>query len=343
MKRVILAVLALAFLTGCWPLDPATIPPPKTGESTAVFGAATSEKFYNDGVGAFRTDCDYSHTNADDPLVHPDMPGESHWHNWAGNTDGDAYMTNPAAEGNSTCYGGIINRTAYWWPAMVNLHSGSPQNGFAMVPLIDADYSDALQVYYKSGYDGVTAAEVTPWPIGLRMVAGNPNSTGAQHMIRWDCLHSAHAQDAVDLDGEGGQPPLYNLDFLPQNCPAGKIIQMRVKFGQCGNGSATAPDHRSHRAYPLGWGIGGCPTSHPDPETEIIEHIRWQVGSSGAAGYVLVTDQYGAPPGSSGHADWWDGWNRQVFDEMILPNCINPGLDCRNNLLGTGWELFRNS
>ena len=74
------------------------------------------------GEGANRFLCAYAYMAFDDPIVYPRKPGVSHLHQFFGNTNVSAFTTTDsiATTGNSTCSGGIANRTGYWTPAMID-------------------------------------------------------------------------------------------------------------------------------------------------------------------------------------------------------------------------------
>lgn len=82
----------------------------------------------DDTVGAFRTECKFSHFAYDDPLVYPSMPGMSHLHMFFGNDSVDAFSDTTALAdfGGSTCDGGILNRSAYWVPALLDTKQRKP-------------------------------------------------------------------------------------------------------------------------------------------------------------------------------------------------------------------------
>lgn len=72
--------------------------------------------------GTFRIKCDFSHYNYDDPIVHPNVEGAAHLHQYYGNTQVDFQTTTAAdlqASQTSTCSGGPLNKTAYWIPTVV--------------------------------------------------------------------------------------------------------------------------------------------------------------------------------------------------------------------------------
>lgn len=350
-------------------LNPATVPAAVVGAD----GPRTRRETeygprYLDGVGALRTECLLSHTSKNDPIVYPGEKDAAHWHIFFGNTAADENMTDPMTEGNSTCEGGTLNRTAYWAPALIDTSSYNPTTRmFDMVPVMSLDQrsptgivqgfwgGNPLQVYYKSGYDGPQSADIEPFPPGLRMIAGaDPNNvTGPPNRhVRFDCLIWGDATSAYN--------GISDRDSIPTDCPPGYFIQAKVMFPQCGarNQDGTpvldSENHRSHMAYGLGWPpkTPGCPPEHPIPYAEIIEHFRWQVHANGAAGLRFSSDMYdmSLPGGWSFHADWWMGWDEPTF-QAIVDNCYHGtiggslvGLDCQMNLFAPhpsgGWRAL---
>jgi hypothetical protein len=86
-------------------IDNALIPGPTTESFSSHRVRATSEMTIDSDIGAFRTVCDYSHMNYDDPIVYPGQPGRAHLHTYFGNTLVNAFSTvnSVATTGNSTC------------------------------------------------------------------------------------------------------------------------------------------------------------------------------------------------------------------------------------------------
>lgn len=263
------------------------------------------------GIGAFRTVCAFSHMAFDDPIVYPGQPGASHLHAFFGNTGTNAYSTanSLANTGNSTCLGGIANRSAYWVPALINVANGKP-----VVP-------DDPIWYYKTGYGGVLPAEVQAMPAGLRMIAGNMNATGPQDMVYWDCFETGSARGAS----------------IP-NCNLGEHVVMSVRFPQCWDGThLDSADHKSHMAYPTG---NGCPATHPHAIPEITLNVKYLVREQEEpTHWRLSSDKLKLPAGYSAHADWFDGWNNDVRNAWIK-NCDQAAKDCHAHLLGDGRMLY---
>jgi Domain of unknown function (DUF1996) len=265
-----------------------------------------------DGVGAFRIICMYSHMNFDDPIVYPGQVGRSHLHTFFGNTRTNAASNVDSIEltGNSTCFGGTANRSAYWIPSLIDTRDGTPLPPFHAI------------FYYKSGYRGVDAKDIITMPRGLRMLAGNPSATTlsqATEFGRWSC------------NGVTSKS-------IPTNCPVGSELEFQLDFPQCWNGvDLDSPDHRSHMAYATP-GVG-CPSSHPKPIPVISFNIFWDVTETNATTHWrLSSDMYtNAPGGYSMHGDWFNGWNRDIEDQWIK-HCVQPPGNC-SNVLGNGNTL----
>ncbi len=366
-------------------LNQATIPAAVSGFSTArttsVSYAPNPVCFNNEQSGcndnaAFRTECSLSHTSKDDPIVYPGQAGAAHWHQFFGNTAANAHLTDARTQGNSTCNGGILNRTAYWAPALINTNSYNAQTrtfDLAQV-MTDTDPQNpgaggrggtAMQAYYKLGYYGARIENIEWFPAGLRMIAGgNPNvaPTGPIRVsapfdpqfrpVYFDCISWGHAQSTWGTRGVD-----WDTDRIPANCPAGYYIQATIVFPQCGavdgqgNPVLDSPDHRSHMSYPSGWPDRGCPSSHPRTYPQLTEHFRWRVPAGGAAGLKFSADMFAnAQPGWTFHADWWNGWDTNTA-QTLINNCFRNGpyghgFDCSMNLLGTrhpsgGWTALQ--
>jgi hypothetical protein len=288
-------------------LAASALPQGDPGASTRQVVSTNEQPAQGDGVGAFRTVCQFSHMNYDDPIVYPLQPGKAHLHTYFGNTAANAnsnFLTMHTT-GNSTCRGGTVNRTGYWVPALIDA---------ARRP-IAPDYMD---VYYKSGYNGIRPSAVQLFPYGLRMVAGDMHSTSPQRFAYWGCRDH--------YIGHVGSIP---------DCPVVDALAMIIEFPQCWDGkNRDSSDHHSHMAYPQG---GACPATHPVPLPAITFNIYYNVSNAARAGMRLSSDMYNAslPGGYSIHGDWFDGWDRAIA-QTFVEKCIQPGLDCHSHLLGDG-------
>ncbi|MEL6922201.1 MAG: DUF1996 domain-containing protein [Pseudomonadota bacterium] len=285
----------------------------------------------DDGSGAFRTHCLESHASNDDPLVFPGAPGKSHHHIFFGNTGTDAATTVKSLmeAGEATCDGGVLNRSAYWVPALYDAHGERIK------------YDEPL-FYYKSGYH-VPASSIKAPPEGLTMIAGHAHAVSPQgtHVVRFRC--SSWRSDRVWF--EPGDP-LDHVDYLP-DCPTDDLLEMRVVFPQCWDGvNLSSPDNRRHMAYPIeatppNTGTGRCPPSHPVALPEITYHfevyVTRETGPSSAWRFSSDRPEV-SRPGVSFHGDWMNGWKPQIMN-LIVENCIRPARECGVGLLGNGKRL----
>ena len=263
----------------------------------------------NDSTGQFRIVCNFSHMNNDDPIIYPNQQGASHNHTYFGNTSTN-YKTNPATlstTGNSTCLGGIMNRSAYWVPSMIDTATNTP-----ITP-------NRLLVYYKTSRPNLV---VTP-PKGLRMIAGDSKSTVPQgDIVMFTCNEDYNSRK--------------------QNIPAcsqGQVMDQQLSFPNCWDGkNLDSPDHKSHMAYAF---RGTCPATHPVMIPDITFNARYIVNSpAGTAKWKLASDNYsGGPGGNSFHGDWMNGWD-EVFSKIFTDNCLKKGVDCGAVLLGDGRMFF---
>jgi hypothetical protein len=293
---------------------PAVYPPGSVG-TNQLRVRPTTELAPASDIGAFRVTCDYSHMNKDDAIVYPGQPGRAHLHTYFGNTGANAFSTHESlrATGNSTCRGGIANRSAYWIPSLLGA------GGVPMAP------TEAI-FYYKSGYGipGVSP-RIQKLPAGLRMIAGDmmamaPQTDGHAH---WGCTNRyiGHHPQIVD-------------------CDVGDLLQLTVEFPQCWNGrDLDSADHKSHMSYPRN---GACPSTHPVPLPDISLNVRWRRTSTlDVRTLRLSSDHYAtsAPGGYSAHGDWFEAWEPEIRDAFV-EHCINPARDCHAHLLGDGREIY---
>ena len=250
----------------------------------------------------------------------PGQPGASHLHLFFGNTTTDAYSTYASlrANGNGSCQGGPLNRSAYWAPAVLT------PAGQAVMP-------DFISVYYKgNGPTAANIATIRPMPAGLKMVAGasmtDPTAVAAFY---WACENGT---------GQGSTIP---------SCPSGMRVGAVVDFPSCWDGvNLDSADHRSHMAYLTYAGGGGahCPADHPVMLPQYTVGI-WYMQSGDSATWKLSSDMAGMPGmagnGSSMHADWFGAWDPTV-QATWTRECINALRNCIAGQLGDGTTLAGN-
>jgi hypothetical protein len=257
--------------------------------------------------------------------------------------------------GDSSCQGGVLNRSAYWVPALLaplyNDITGERetddqgQPAWQVVPAVVGNDEEAHEIfYYSAGSDDLTA--IQPVPPGLRMIAGTaatqPGQSQDTSVVRWHC-QSWESDDAEN--------PVFSAT-IPE-CEAPDRVRMDIFFPSCWNGTdLDSEDHKSHMAYPVN--DGGpegtrCPDSHPVPIVRPSYHYAFGVKpevydpeTRSSRGWRLASDMYAVSPDTPGglslHADWFNGWHPQVM-KLILEGCIQGELDCHDGNLGNGFRL----
>jgi Domain of unknown function (DUF1996) len=283
--------------------------------------------------GEFRLVCTVSHMSNDDPLVYPNQPGAAHHHMFFGNTTINAKsdLNNLPNVGNSTCNGGIMNRSGYWAPTIIDTTTHTPQ-----VP-------DFTIFYYKSG--GAPGAMIKAPPKGLKMIAGNSKGNSP--------TTSKAAYTCMPPGSLGPNVPFYGWHKNIPACPVGWSLDMSIFFNQCWDGvNLDSPDHQSHMApgsnannTPARIAAGTanrCPDTHPIAIPQITLNMRYKVlEGMDLSKWRLSSDNYDVnlPGGYSAHADWVNGWDEQVMDG-IIKNCLNIQGDCHAHLLGAGKGFY---
>ena len=288
-------------------------------------------------AGAFRISCNYSHGNFDDPIVWPGLVGASHHHTYFGNTSINAYSTSAGIlkEGNSTCSGGILNRSGYWMPSLINTATGAPQKPSVVI------------VYYKAA-DDKNGAYIKAPPAGLRMIAGNakPSAIGEAEGA-YECHDSTQAMNPANWG-------ILWKDKTLKACGGGvQYLRMIISFPQCWDGkNLDSPDHKSHMAYACGDNCkdatgkiapsaNSCPASHPVAIPSIAINADFY-GLDPNAKYRLASDNYSTTyaGGYSLHADWMNGWDEGTINRVVK-NCLNNPRDCGGaSNLGDGQKLY---
>ena len=301
-----------------------TVPLGDWGESTQMIAASYGTPNPTPFDGSFRMVCNLTKMAAFDPVVYPGQALAGHLHAFFGNVGINPNSTpqSLATSGNSTCMGGIVNRSAYWVPALFDVVTGEVQ-----VP--------SGKFYYKSGYN-LDPTKSQPVPAGLRMIAGDKNATASQnsgpnYAAGWNCELVWNQQASVD-------------GFVP-NCGVGDAVVLMVNFPECWDGvNLDSPDHKSHMAYATYRNqpqVSSCPSTHPVQLPRISEIFTYRVtANSHPLNWRLSSDTYSTATrgGLSAHADWMDGWSRDAMTTFVRM-CLNAQKDCGVGSLGDGRDL----
>ena len=256
-----------------------------------------------DPVGAFRLICAPSHLSYDDPIVYPDQPGKSHLHLFFGNDRSDASSTYKSlrSSGSSTC--GLLNRSAYWMPAMLDGHGHVVLPNFATVYYKRVPASDP---WCQPGQ--VSRKGCTGLPRGLRYIFGRTMSGGIYPTVRSD-----------DVNFTCNSPKLSGHDFakVASQCQPGATLGVQIVAPDCWNGKdLDSPDHRAHMAT-IRYGNDGkgrCPDAFPYLLPKFTFDTWFTVPPGGLADAMFSSDrEMGLPPGTTLHADWIGAWDDQAL------------------------------
>ncbi|MBB5804549.1 hypothetical protein F4560_004317 [Saccharothrix ecbatanensis] len=243
-------------------------------------------------VAEFLADCPYSHRLPDDPIVAPNLPGASHMHSFFGNRTTNARSTvESLLAGTSNCNPGT-DLSSYWVPTLYADNQPVEPTGTTFYYLGEGVRDDVI-------------ARIQPFPLGLRIVAGNAKATqpDASTISRWSCLHAGHVGASKDF----------------VNCPSGTMLESYLDFPQCWNGrDLDSADHKSHMAYPVN---ADCPSTHPVPVPKLRQVLRYPVNGDPARLRLA------SGPGFTMHGDFFNAW---PVDELArrVRDCINPIIKC---------------
>ncbi|MCY1140014.1 DUF1996 domain-containing protein [Actinoplanes sp. Pm04-4] len=246
-------------------------------------------------VAEFLADCPYSHRLPDDPIIFPGLPGASHMHSFFGSEVTNAFSTTQdLLNANSNC-NPSIDKSSYWIPTFYN--GNTP-----------VEPTTGIFYYLGEGVRDDLIAQTQPFPLGLRIVAGNAKATGPNDntISRWSCLHA----------GEVGS----SHDFV--TCPPGTMLESYLDFPHCWDGvNLDSPDHKSHMAYPVN---NACPASHPVVVPKLRQVMRYPVNGN-PANFRLAS---GA--GYTMHGDFFNAWPVEELARRVN-DCIRPIVKCGTN------------
>lgn len=249
----------------------------------------------------FWSNCRFSHTANDDPIVVPRLPGRSHPHTFFGNVSTNAYSTLASLRGAATTCKPRADRTAYWVPTLF-------RDGREVRPM-------KAQLYYVvHGYTQMRA-----FPAGLRMVAGNAHATSPQSALvtYWDCAGGAGVRSKPSpapparcgtVSGQVLVRRKGEKKVHPMTVREKTHLELRVNFPDCWDGKhLDSPDHKSHMAYSRDF---VCPRSHPVKVPLIQLMIRYPLVSG--KGLTLASGGR-----FSAHADFFNAWDERALVRLV--------------------------
>jgi hypothetical protein len=299
-------------------------------------------------VGAFRFICGPGQLLKDDPIVYPGQPGKSHWHQFFGNMDANASSTRESlrAGHHSTCNKpdvNAVNLSGYWMPAMFDGlgHIVQPnQTGiyYKRWPVSDPHCNSQGGYPTRFNVEGVACVGV---PNALRFIFGynmiNPGQapTGAvqsfcaEQLVNFETLTQAFNRCRAIAASTHGRTHLLQRIEAP-SCWDGKYLD--------------TPDHRSHVAYPSygDWGYARCPSTHPYVFPTFTMTTEYTIlPTDDTTLWHFSSDEMvaGAAPGTTYHADYFEGWDPTAKDMWTRLGCIDIGLNCNSGNMGNGYSL----
>lgn len=269
-------------------------PASASGSPMAAAGSTPADR-----MGVFQIKCRWSHAAPDDPIVAPGDPGAAHRHEFYGNVSTDAHSTTSSLTSRGTTCARPQDKAAYWSPTLYN-------KGTRVQP-------NLMNAYYRTG-PLRDPSVIRPYPLGLRMIAGDAHATTPQSTVvtHWSC---------ADDGPKGTSEP-------PPSCP-GVPLRLKIVFPNCWDGkNLDSADHKSHMAYSYKHDKE-CPASHPVALPTLKMGLRYDI--SGPLDRITLAS------GSrfSGHADFWNAWDpaaqRRLIEQCLLRarTCNSPPLPPR--------------
>ncbi|GAO48344.1 hypothetical protein SAICODRAFT_31624 [Saitoella complicata NRRL Y-17804] len=210
--------------------------------------------------------------------------------------------------------------SVYWVPT---LYYAAENGSFFPVSQVGG-----VTAYYLQRYDSqnsATYSNLTAFPDGFRMLAGNPflrsfnSSSPAQQAVTYNCLN-------------GSTPAPQTHGFPTNNCPSG--LRAQIFFPSCWDGvNLDSADHKSHMAYPDGVDVGSCPDSHPVKLISLFYEVIWNVNAFADQWYgdsQPFVWSMGDPTGYGYHGDFINGWDNSVLQQAVDECTADSGLieDC---------------
>jgi hypothetical protein len=286
-----IACLALACATGA----------AGAREDAGAAGGGAKKRLHGN---AFFSNCRFSHTANDDPIVSPGRPGASHPHTFFGNTSTSAGSTSTSLRAAATTCKPSADTAAYWVPTLF-------QDGREVRPAKGQFY------YVMRGFE-----EMRAFPAGLKMIAGNAHARRPQstRVTYWACGGRGGARTAPSstVPTCGVLRTRFKV-FLKQcpTCPPAAtertvrvktFLELHVNFPDCWDGKRLdSPDHMSHMAHSRQW---VCPRSHPVKVPLIRLMIRYPI--AGGPDVALASGgQF------SGHADFFNTWDQRALTRLV--------------------------
>ncbi len=317
------------------------------------------------GEAKFRTHCNYSHHAYEDPIVFPGRRNVSHLHTFFGNNTMGADSTyeqlrtsynkpHEGRAGTSTCAGGPINNSGYWYPALLKdnaIGDGKTmivKPGVAIVYYNIATSQSDRTIRIPRGFNFVfgvrpddvnntiTAAEITAANAASAADGGRqsylvpgPYDAG---FVGWHCV-----DNVTSINGSNANSPRAGFEYQPWlrnadgtatlTCASSATSYMVASAsGQvCWDGvNLTSPNGRGHVRYLVkenNTNRSMCPEGwYQLVSFELSAYFKHE-GETDYKEWYLSSDRMvpGSPllNGQSFHSDWYGAWDYNVMQTWM--------------------------
>ncbi|KAH8731733.1 hypothetical protein GQ44DRAFT_603215 [Phaeosphaeriaceae sp. PMI808] len=261
-----------------------------------------------------------------DPIVDPGVVS-SHSHTIHGGSNfAETTTYTDLRESDCTSCQFKDDKSAYWTPSLHFIHEDGQVE---IVPQIGG-----MLAYYL-----LLGENLKAFPKGFQMLAGDSrlrnfsgpypdpptSSWGLADMTQDSLMQKSLGFNCLNYDKqpEGSRFRHFMPDkaYLDANCADG--IRAEIFFPSCWNGKdATAPDHKSHMAYPNLIDGGKCPEGFDTRVPSLFFETIWNTFAfKGKAGQFVWSN--GDPTGYGYHADFMNGWNIDTLQSAVT-KCTNP-------------------
>ena len=343
--------------------------PPAVALAPADPGSADSETGWTTSSGIdyttssenkFRTHCNVGFAATLDPIRGPGRYPYGHAHQFFGkinmdqNTDYKKLRSNYTTT--STCAGGTLNSTLYWFPCPMK------QNVFGD-GITRCKKADLVSIYYTR--ETAFAPRTTRFVPGLNMIGGmnmdditdslqtaeiaaaNAKGGAAGYATRghggpiWQCLGGSYTADNFLANTDG-------TDALG-NCSSSDQIEVSLSLPQCWDGkNLSSPGGYKHMRYmiketntdayvcPLGWWqLAEIRIKISFSHQGAADYTKWRLSSDDAAAAACGCF---IRNGESFHTDWMNGWKDSVmvqFQSFCNGLDGSAGKECANSTINS--------